>query len=163
MDRNKKVREVDVDSIDLDLLKKKTTDLPGLIEYAHTVGGFSIVPTEEGTIKGKAMQAMQEQNQEKLDMILEQMRLLASQAQDIKSRIEISELIYTAKMNFQPDIGQTYYLYEKADGNRVLSLIGPDEWGSTRKYEKAIAKVKLLADHTWKVLEEYENLYSCGE
>jgi hypothetical protein len=33
--------------------------------------------------------------------------------------------------------------------------IGPDEWGfSGHKFEKFLATVKLLADHTWEILAE---------
>ena len=81
-------KPIDVSKIDLSLMKKKTVDLPGLIEYAHSVGGFSIVPTQEGHIKGKAMQAMKEQTKEHLDLIMEQMKVLARQAQELKDRVD---------------------------------------------------------------------------
>ena len=68
---------------------------------------------------------------------------------EIQKRKELSMLIYAAKLNFTPVIGQVYYLYEKKDGNHVLSLISPKEWGSNGPFKKCEASVKLLADHTW--------------
>ncbi|MBI2519544.1 MAG: DUF2452 domain-containing protein [Bdellovibrio sp.] len=145
---------INVEEIDLELLRKKTTDLPGLIEYAHTVGGFAIEPTREGAIKSRAMKAMQEQTKEKMDMIMEQMKVLARQAQELKERVEVSEQIYLASVSFEPIVGEIYYLYKRNGGQNVLSLIGPDEWGSSSKYERFLAKIRLGSDHTWKVLEK---------
>jgi hypothetical protein len=54
-------------------------------------------------------------------------------------------------MGFEPIINQTYYLYEKEDGTDLLSLVSPEEWGRSMKYSKYLAKVLLLADHTWEV------------
>lgn len=152
---NKKPIPVDIDKIDLDRLKLQTTDLPGLIEYAHTLGGFSVVPTEQGVIKGRAMQAMQEQTQERMDMILEQMRVLAKQAQEIKDRVQISESIYAANINFQPLMGKRYYLYRRKNGENTLSLIGPKEWGDRPVYAECLAEAQLLSDHTWKIIEKF--------
>ena len=153
---DKKPVPINIEELDLDLMKLKTVDLPGLVEYAHSVGGFSVVPTEQGVIKGRAMNAMQEQTQEKLDMILEQMRTLAKQAKDVQDRVEISHYVYDAEIKFEPIIGKKYYLYEKDDGKKLLSLIGPKDWGGSKKFKACLAEVKLLSDHTWKVLERFD-------
>ncbi|MAX65888.1 MAG: DUF2452 domain-containing protein [Bacteriovoracaceae bacterium] len=154
MSKKKKAKSIDVEKIDLDLMKERTTDLPGLIEYAHSIGGFSIVPTEEGVIKGQAMNAMKEQTEMHMHQIYEQMQVLAKQANKLKKRAEISCEIYNAQMRFKPVIGKTYFLYEKKDQTKVLSMVAPQEWGNSLPFEKFIAKVKLLSDHTWEVLEE---------
>ncbi len=44
-----------------------------------------------------------------------------------------------------------------------LSMIAPDEWGRSKKFQKYIAKVNLLADHTWDVLDATEGLFDNGE
>jgi len=155
-DDDKKPKEIDVSKIDLDLLKRKTADLPGLIEYAHSLGGFSVVPTEQGVIKGKSMQAMSEQTQMQLDMILEQMRLLAKQAKRLKDRVNVSTDVYKAKITFQPIIGTHYFLYQQESEELVLSLVGPEEWGSKDPIGEFQAEVKLLADHTWEVIRQVE-------
>lgn len=152
---SERLKPIDVSQIDLDELKKRTSDIPGLIEYAHSIGGFSVVPTKEGDIKSKAMSAMQEQTQMQLDMLLEQMKLLAKQAQELKDRASISECIYEAKLSFRPVIGEEYYLYSRSNGEKLLSLISPIEWGKSFE-SKYLAHVQLLADHTWKVLNKSE-------
>ena len=145
-----KPKEVDVDQVDMDLLKERTTDIPSLLRYAHNVGGFAIVPTEEGHIKSSAVSAMEDQTQMQLDQIFEQMKLLAEQANKIKDRADISYQIYTAKMSFKPLIGKSYFLYVKKE-QRILSMIGPTEWGKSIPFDEFVGKVTLLSDHTWKV------------
>jgi hypothetical protein len=39
-----------------------------------------------------------------------------------------NELVYNAKFNFEPVIGQKYHLYVGRDGNIFLSMINPNEW-----------------------------------
>jgi hypothetical protein len=133
--------------------KDKVAENPGLLPYAHTVGGALIKPMDKGRTKGLAVEAMRQQTNMQLDQIKRQMELLAEQARKIADRIEISESIYGADMNFKPLIGHMYHLYERADGVRVLSMIGPREWGRSFPFESFIASVQLLADHTWEILE----------
>ena len=72
--------------------------------------------------------------------------------QKIQKRKELSLMIYSAKLSFKPNIGQTYYLYEKVDGSSMLSLVSPKEWGKNGPFKLFVAAVQLLADHTWKEL-----------
>jgi hypothetical protein len=150
---SKKNIPIEVSEIDLNLMGKQTADLPALIEYAHSRGGFAIVPTKQGAIKSKAMEALKGQTNMQLDMLFEQMRLLAKQVKTIKDRVDISYEIYEADIHFQPVIGQTYYLYRQVSGKNILSLIGPDEWKESKGFSEFISSVELLADHTWKVVE----------
>jgi hypothetical protein len=92
---------------------------------------------------------MEGQTNMQMEQIYEQMKLLAAQAQKIQDRAEISKEIYHAKMSFKPDVGYSYYLYEKDNGDKTLSLIRPDEWKDCPY--RFIAKVTLLADHTWDI------------
>ncbi|OLY94918.1 hypothetical protein BUE76_17310 [Cnuella takakiae] len=121
-----------------------------VLPYAASVSGAVIRPTKEGVIKHKALTAMEEQTNMQLEQIRKQVELLAMQAQEIHKRKELSMMIYSAKLSFKPEIGQVYYLYEKNDGNHILSLISPREWGGAMPYNRHVAAVQLLADHTWK-------------
>ena len=143
---------IDVSKIDLDLMKIKTTDMPSLLEYAHTVGGFSIVPTNQGQIKSHARNVMIEQTDEQLNLIFEQMKTLARQVQDIKKRVYVSDLIYNAEIAFTPVVGKTYFLYQETSEKRYLSLISPEEWGNKISNQAFIAEIRLNGDHTWKVI-----------
>jgi len=121
-----------------------------VLPYSASVSGALIKPSEEGMIKHKALTAMEEQTNMQLEQIRRQIELLALQAQEIQKRKELSMMIYNARLSFKPNIGQTYYLYEKNDGDHMLSLISPKEWGKSGPFKKFVAAVQLLADHTWK-------------
>lgn len=123
-----------------------------VLPYSASVAGALIKPNEEGIIRHKALTAMEEQTHMQLDQIRRQIELLALQAQEIQKRRELSLKIYTARHSFKPNIGQVYYLYEKKDGEHLLSLVSPKEWGPSGPFKKFIAAVQLLADHTWKEL-----------
>ncbi|OJW05215.1 MAG: hypothetical protein BGO52_18350 [Sphingobacteriales bacterium 44-61] len=120
-----------------------------VLPYSASVAGAVIRANEEGLIKHKALTAMEEQTNMQLQQIRKQIELLALQAQEIQKRKELSLMIYDAKLSFKPNIGQTYYLYQRKDGTHLLSLVSPREWGSSGPFQKFIAAVKLLADHTW--------------
>jgi hypothetical protein len=133
--------------------KDKITETPSLLPYAHSVGGAIIRPMDQGRTKGLAMQAMYEQTDVQLNQIKRQVELLISQAQEIHDRINISESIYLAECRFKPNIGQTYHLYTNKDGGKLLSMIGPDEWGKNAPLAFD-ASVKLLSDHTWDIVSK---------
>jgi len=131
----------------------KVAENPHLLPYSHTVGGAVIKPIDKGRMKGLAVSAMYEQTDMQLDQIKEQINLLAQQAKAIQNRVEISEKIYRCQMNFKPLIGHIYHLYERDSGEEVLSMVAPSEWGRTNTLN-FVATVKLLADHTWEILED---------
>ncbi|MEZ4988394.1 MAG: DUF2452 domain-containing protein [Saprospiraceae bacterium] len=134
---------------------EKVAENPHLLPYAHTVGGAVIKPIDKGRVKGLAVAAMYEQTDLQLQQIREQINLLARQAQQLHDRVAISEAIYQTNMNFKPLIGRHYFLYRRKEGTTVLSMVAPEEWGRKSPFT-FIAEVKLLADHTWDVIQQNE-------
>ena len=130
---------------------EKIAQNPGLLEFAHTVGGAVIRPEDMGKVKSRSLMAMRQQTDIQMAQLYKQMQLLADQAQLISKRVEVSERIYAARMNFEPVVGNTYYLYEQKDGQDTLSIIAPHEWGRSQPFRAYIASAYLLADHTWEV------------
>jgi hypothetical protein len=125
-----------------------------VLPYSASVSGAVIRPTEEGVIRHKSLTAMEEQTNMQLAQIRKQIELLALQAQEIQKRKDLSMMIYNAKLNFHPVIGQVYYLYEKKDDALMISMISPKEWGGgAGPFKRFVAKVQLLADHTWNEIE----------
>jgi cellobiose-specific phosphotransferase system component IIA len=147
-------KKIDVDRIDLDRMKEKTTETPGMLPFAHHSGSALIKPEDKGKITGRAVAAMHSQTDMQMAQIYDQMRLLADQAKKIQSRIEVSERIYQASIAFEPLINHRYFLYQKADGVDFMSMIAPEEWGRKKDWAAFVAEVKLLADHTWEILRE---------
>ncbi|MDP5054201.1 MAG: DUF2452 domain-containing protein [Congregibacter sp.] len=60
-----------------------------------------------------------------------------------------SVLVLSAKFQFKPALGQTYYLYAR-NGNWQLSLVGPGEWG-TREVGDCLGICELRSDMTWSI------------
>jgi hypothetical protein len=131
--------------------KDKVAENPGLLPFPHTVGSAVIRPIDKGKTKGRAVSAMRQQTDRQLSQLYQQMQTLVQQANALKQRVEVSERIYAADINFEPVIGNTYYLYERHDGTDCLSMVAPDEWGRSYTFKRFIAEVHLLADHTWEV------------
>ncbi|HSF56088.1 MAG TPA: DUF2452 domain-containing protein [Algoriphagus sp.] len=147
-------KKIDVDKLDLERMKEKTTETPGILPYAHHAGSAIIKPEDKGKITGRAVAAMHSQTDMQMAQIYEQMRLLADQAKKIQSRVEVSQRIYQAAIAFEPLINHVYFLYQKADGSDLMSMIAPEEWGRKKDWAIFVAEVKLLADHTWEILRE---------
>ncbi|MDO8967832.1 MAG: DUF2452 domain-containing protein [Algoriphagus sp.] len=147
-------KKIDVDKLDLERMKEKITETPGILPYAHHSGSAIIKPEDKGKITGRAVAAMHSQTDMQMAQIYDQMRLLADQAKKIQSRIEVSERIYQASIAFEPLINHRYFLYQKADGSDFMSMIGPEEWGRKKDWAAFVAEIKLLADHTWEILRE---------
>jgi len=143
--------------------KDKITENPHSLPYAHNVGSQLVKPEDEGKLKGRAIRAMEHQTDMQLDQIYEQMQLLAAQAKKLQGRKWISEKIYAAEMRFEPLINHIYHLYKKEEGTFLLSLIAPNQWGRSGEQFSFVATVRLLADHTWDVLEESEDFISFQE
>lgn len=147
-------KKIDVERLDLERMKEKTTENPGILPYAHHSGSAIIKPEDKGKITGRAVAAMHSQTDMQMSQIYQQMQLLADQAKKIQARIEVSERIYEASIAFEPLINHHYFLYQKSNGTDFMSMIAPEEWGRKKDFAEFIAEVKLLADHTWDILRE---------
>jgi len=159
MNESKKAKPIDVSKIDLERMKDLTSETKSSDHYAIERGSVAFAPTKEGAIKSRAFKVMDEQIDMQMSNIMEQIEVLAKQAENLKVRRLVSEDIYRAKMSFEPLVGDTYYLYIDKKGH-VLSMLSPEDFGEKKLLENAmtfLAKVKLLADCTWEVLEKSEH------
>lgn len=138
--------------------KDKITETPNTLEYGHNVGSAVVKPEDQGKMKGRAVSAMEHQTDMQLDQIYQQMQLLADQAKKLNDRKLISTFIYQAEMRFEPLINHVYHLYQKEEGGFLLSLIAPDQWGRSKRSFEFIATVRLLADHTWEILDKNDEI-----
>ena len=57
---------------------------------------------------------------------------------------EWNTLVYKASFNFEPVIGETYYLYYDSKGDIFLSLINPNEWN-----KECIGTFTLNSERVW--------------
>ncbi len=121
------------------------------------VGSAPIKPEDRRLLQANAVEAMHIHANEQVDMLRKQAELIMTQAREVEERLKIANEIYKAEIRFTPKIHGTYHLYEKKNGERLLSMVAPNEWGRSFPWEKHIATVRLLGDQTWEVLERTEH------
>jgi hypothetical protein len=128
-------------------------------EYPTEAGGvkFDLVPVTKQ--KDLMINHARIYAQQEYDRIMELVAVLEKQAQQIKRRLEITDLVHGAEYNFQPVLGHCYWLvWESRKEKTLLVLTGPTEWSTgvpdTYNY---IACVKYMGDHTWMEIDEKGN------
>jgi hypothetical protein len=96
--------------------------------------------------------------QQEYDRIMELVHVLEKQAQEIKRRLEVTDAIHGAVYQFQPVMGNIYWLvWDKRKQHTLLTQNGPDGWSSSAPEDyEYIAQVKYMGDHTWLELNEKE-------
>lgn len=114
-----------------------------------TVSSPQIVATDKGKIRANAVESMIQHAQQQMEMLKKQAQLIMDQVAEIETRVKLSEEIYAADMSFEPVVGQVYHLYERENGKKFLSIVGPKEWGRTKADLIHLATVRLLADKSW--------------
>lgn len=97
----------------------KTYDA-ALKPYATNVGAPAIIPTDNITWKNKNINKANKQIEARyIELKVEHDKLM--------QELEYNNLVYNAKFNFEPLIGQTYHLYKDKKDNPFLSIIAPTE------------------------------------
>jgi prefoldin subunit 5 len=89
--------------------------------------------------------------QQEYDRIMQLVSVLQQQADDIRRRLDITDMVRAAKYEFQTYHGQIYWLVKdnRHDCTRLVHT-GPADWstGVPEGYEY-ICQVKWLGDYTW--------------
>jgi hypothetical protein len=89
--------------------------------------------------------------QQEYDRIMALVEVLPKQAEEIRQRLELTDMVHAAKYDFQIAHGNTYWLlYDRRKDCTRLSINGPADWstGIPEGYEY-ITRVKWLGDYTW--------------
>lgn len=87
--------------------------------------------------------------QQEYDRIMELVKVLQKQAEQIKRRLDITDQVHRAYYQFQLYHGQCYWLtYDIRHKKTILCHHGPEDSLVVEGYEW-IARVKWLGDHTW--------------
>ena len=123
-------------------------------------------PTEAGGVKFELVPVTKQKDlminhariyaQQEYDRIMELVAVLEGQAQAIKRRLEITDSVHAAVYQFQPVMGNVYWLaWDKRKEHTLLTQHGPNDWSSSapEDYEYK-AQVKYMGDHTWMEINE---------
>lgn len=88
--------------------------------YATNVGAPVITVTETTAWKNKSIYSANKKVQAKFSE-------LRAEYNKILELYELNTLIYNAKFNFEPIIGDCYHLYKRDNEETFLSIIAPDQ------------------------------------
>jgi len=113
------------------------------------VGSPVIRPIDKGKMKSRSLETAREQAEQQMSMLRRQADVLMQQARKIEERLRLAEEVYGSDMGFEPVVGQIYHLYVRKNGQRALSMIGPNEWGGRSPFESFATSVRLMGDKTW--------------
>ena len=124
--------------------------------YPTESGGpkFDLIPVERQKdlmVNHARMYAQQE-----YDRIMELVAVLQRQAEGIRRRLDITDMVHAAEYQFQVVMGHVYWLVlDHRRGKMLLSQTGPRDWttGAPEDYEY-ISQVKYMGDHTWLEIKE---------
>ena len=96
-------------------------DNPGILPYGSNIGAPAIKLENIGGWKQKNVEKVNKR-------IVQRYQELNEEIQKLVQEYEINQLVYGAKFNFEPVVGEIYHLYNGKDGISFLSLISPTEW-----------------------------------
>lgn len=124
--------------------------------YPTEAGGpkFDLIPVEKQ--KDIMVNVARLHAQQEYDRIMDLVKVLQKQAEELKRRLDITDMVHQAKYDFQTYHGNTYWLlYDTRKKCTRLAHIGPTEWstGKPEEYEY-ICKVKWMGDYTWMEVNE---------
>lgn len=127
--------------------------------YATEAGGFKfdLVPVEKQ--KDIMLNVARLHAQQEYDRIMELVSVLQKQAESIKRRLEITDMVHAAKYEFQIYHNQIYWLvYDSRKNFTRLVMHGPQEWATAAPEEyNYICRVKWLGDHSWIEIDKEGN------
>lgn len=137
--------DVDVGNVVVPFFNRNVTPYP-------TEAGspkFDLVPVtkqKDIMLNVARLHAEQEYNR-----IMELVAVLQKQADQIKRRLDLTDMVHSAKYDFQIAHGQSYWLVQDTRKNEIiLCAMSPDDWTSgIPTWYNYIVKVKWLGDHTW--------------
>ena len=72
---------------------------------------------------------------------------LKAEYEAMMQQFEYNKLIFEAKFNFEPILGETYHLYKRDNGDTFLSIIAPDQCRFN-----GLGSFYLNADQIWEKL-----------
>lgn len=122
--------------------KETQTYDASLKPYATNVGAPAITITDNITWKNKNINIANKTIKAKY---LE----LKAEYDKMMDELDYNNLIYNAKFNFQPLIGETYHLYNDKNANPFLSIIAPNECNF-----EFIGSFYLNSEQLWIKIEE---------
>ena len=129
------------------------------IAYPMEVGApkFDLVPVTKQ--KDLMVNAARMHAQQEYDRIMEVVRVLQKQAEDIKKRLDLTDQVHAAAYQHQLYPGQMYWLANDfKKGGTVLMHTGPADWTTGKPAEwEYMGRMRWLGDYSWQEVDEQGN------
>lgn len=109
------------------------------LPYPTSTLSPSIIPNDLTSFKSRGVSQVERDLQQKLVQIREEYVTAIT-------HFNWNKLAYEADINFEPVVGQEYYLYS-ARGRTLLSMISPDQW-----FQKHLASLRLNVDRQFELM-----------
>jgi hypothetical protein len=90
-----------------------------------------------------------------LEVIVEQMKALQERAREIIEQASRDVDLIHAECRFHRVPGKIYHLFERGDGHRYFSMVGPDEFGGAVP-RGFVASYRYEHDESWTRVDEME-------
>ena len=88
--------------------------------YATSASSPVIKPLDTASWKNDGIQRVNQQIQSEFEEVKKQYEALMQ-------KFQYNDLVYNSNFNFEPIIGETYFLYKKKDDITFLSIISPEQ------------------------------------
>lgn len=115
------------------------------LPYPTSTLSPAIVPNDLTSFKSRGVSQVERDLQQKLVQIREEYISAIT-------HFNWNKLAYEADINFEPVVGQEYYLYH-ARGRNLLSMISPDQW-----FQKHLASMRLNVDRQFELIAVGEGI-----
>ena len=131
------------------------------IAYPMEIGGQFFAPINIEKEKDLMLSLARMNATQEYERIMESARVLKKQADELMRRVELTDLIHSAKFGFKPVAGKKYWLYKHLGTKFTspyigLSPMGPEDWSCTPTEYEYIAQVLCLGDQTWREIKDEE-------
>lgn len=117
--------------------EKSQKYVANILPYGSNVGAPAIIPDDIDTWKQISVNKVNKQLKTKFEELKEEYKKLIEEFQ-------WNDLVYKSRFNFEPVLGETYYLYIGNNEELFLSLIAPNEWK-----KECIGSFTLNSERKW--------------
>ena len=132
-------------------------------DQANLVENTNVMPNYTQDLMALAMQiqdadkCVQANVSNKLNIIIDQIQFLQTQAREILEKAKLDKELHSAACNLLKKPGQFYYYYLRQSGQKYLSIMSPQDWGASCPHE-FLGAYRLEYDNSWVPIKETERI-----
>jgi hypothetical protein len=117
-----------------------------LLSYGMSVGDAAIQPTDATAFKKKSVARVKNEFETRFEELKQAYEQLVDE-------YNWNKLVYESEFKWEPNIGETYHLYQRKDGSTFLSMIEPTNFRSAT----FVGSFRLNSFSKWEKVDEEEN------